>query len=76
MPDYPAVQAAAAAVLATHCARTAGDVARSALWAAATSLRATTLFGPFGIDPTTGEQQDHRPVLTRWTAEGLVSAAV
>jgi ABC-type branched-subunit amino acid transport system substrate-binding protein len=75
-PDYPAVQAAAAAVLATHCARTAGDVARSALWAAATSLRATTLFGPFGIDPTTGEQQDHRPVLTRWTAEGLVSAAV
>ena len=35
-PDYPAVQAAAGAAIATHCAELAGSVDRAALWAAAT----------------------------------------
>ena len=67
-PDYPAVQAAAAAILSTHCAREAGDTGRAALWDAAAALHASTMFGPFGIDPTTGAQRDHQTVLTRWSA--------
>lgn len=73
VPDYPAVQAAATAALATHCARTARDLSRTALWSAATSLRTTTLLGRFAVDPITGAQRDHRTVLTRWTA-GAMSA--
>jgi substrate-binding family protein len=69
--DYPAVQAAAAAALAAHCARTAGDLSRAALWSAATSLRTTTLLGPFAVDPITGAQRALRMALTRWTADGL-----
>jgi ABC-type branched-subunit amino acid transport system substrate-binding protein len=65
-PDYPAVQAAAGAALAVHCAEIAGSVGTGALWAAATELRTTTLFGPFGVDPETGVQTSHTPVLTRW----------
>lgn len=69
-PDYPAVQAAAAAVIAVHCARRAGGTAREALWTAATALRAETLFGAFEIDPSTGAQTGHETVLTRWTETG------
>jgi ABC-type branched-subunit amino acid transport system substrate-binding protein len=65
-PDYPAVQAAAGAVLAVHCAEVAGSVSTSALWAAAAELQTTTLFGPFGFDPETGVQTSHTPVLIRW----------
>ena len=60
-PDYPAVQAVAAATLATHCAESAGSLDAHALWAAATSLRTTTLLGEFGIDADTGAQTKHRP---------------
>jgi Periplasmic binding protein len=70
VPDYPATQAAAAAVLATHCARLARDLAPDALWAAAASLDTTTLFGGFGIDATTGVQVKHRTVLVEWTTDG------
>lgn len=66
LPDYPAVQAAAAAVLATHCARLAGGAAREALWQAASELDTTTLFGAFRIDPATGAQAGHRTELVRW----------
>jgi ABC-type branched-subunit amino acid transport system substrate-binding protein len=65
-PDYPAVQAVASAVLAVHCAEIAGSVRTGALWATATELHTTTLFGPFGVDPETGVQTSHTPVLTRW----------
>ncbi|MBA2323391.1 MAG: ABC transporter substrate-binding protein [Pseudonocardiales bacterium] len=71
-PDYPAVQAAAAAALANHCAQAAGSVARNSLWAAATALRTTTMFGPFAVDPVSGAQVAHLPVLLRWTSDGLV----
>jgi hypothetical protein len=65
-PDYPAVQAAAGAVVAAHCAEIAGSVRSDALWAAAIELQATTLFGPFGIDRETGAQTSQTPVLICW----------
>lgn len=64
--DYPAVQAAAGAVLATHCARTVGSTRREDLWAIGTSLDTSTLFGRFKIDPHTGTQIEHETVLIRW----------
>ncbi|MGH8574122.1 MAG: hypothetical protein ACREX8_16335, partial [Gammaproteobacteria bacterium] len=71
VPDYPAIQAVAAAVIAAHCARTAGSISRASLWAAATELRTTTLYGDFRIDPVTGTQLGHETVLLRWTENGL-----
>jgi hypothetical protein len=70
-PDYPAVQAAAAAVLAAHCARLAGDTAPRSLWAAAAALDTSTLFGRFRIDPATGVQIAHETTLVRWSAGRL-----
>ena len=66
MPDYPAVQAAAGAVIATYCAQVAGSVETDALWAAAAALETTTLLGEFKIDGTTGAQTKHVPVLLQW----------
>jgi ABC-type branched-subunit amino acid transport system substrate-binding protein len=73
-PDYPAVQAAAAAVIATHCARLAGSTSRDALWASAADLETSTLFGAFKIDPRSGAQVKHQTVLVRWT-EGKLAPA-
>ncbi|WP_285777912.1 ABC transporter substrate-binding protein [Microtetraspora sp. NBRC 13810] len=73
LPDYPAVQAAATAVIATHCVRLAGAVTRDALWQAAVELETTTLFGAFKIAPDTGTQLGHRAVLVRWGADGPVA---
>lgn len=66
MPDYPAVQVVAGAVIATHCARLAGSTDRGSLWAAAGELETSTLFGGFKIDPRTGAQVLHQAVLVRW----------
>ncbi len=73
LPDYPAAQAVAGAVLATHCARLAGGTDRGALWAAATGLEASTLFGGFKVDPQSGAQAEHQTVLVRW-ADGELGA--
>ena len=73
-PDYPAAQAAAAAVVATHCARTAGGLDVRSLWSAATGLDTTTLFGRFRVDPASGAQVAHGTVLLRWGPEGLLRA--
>jgi Periplasmic binding protein len=70
-PDYPAVQAAATAALGLHCAQLAGSVEPDALWTAATSLDTTTLYGVFKIDPQTGAQLGHTPVLLRWRGDDL-----
>jgi branched-chain amino acid transport system substrate-binding protein len=67
-PDYPAVQAAAAAALALHCAHAAGSTEPGELWAAARGQQTTTLYGEFRIDPTSGAQIGHAPVLVRWDA--------
>ena len=74
LPDYPAVQAAAAAVLAAHCARAAGGVNSDALWRMAAALDTSTLFGGFRIDPVTGVQVKHETVLVCWTPKGLMPA--
>lgn len=74
-PDYPAVQAAAAAIIAVHCAELAGGTGREELWQAAAGLRTTTLYGAFALDPGTGMQIGHRTVLTRWEPDGPVSFA-
>jgi ABC-type branched-subunit amino acid transport system substrate-binding protein len=70
LPDYPAVQAAATAAIATHCARLAGGTSRDLLWAVASALMTTTLFGAFRIDPESGVQIGHEAVLTRWARNG------
>jgi hypothetical protein len=72
--DYPGVQAAAAAVIAAHCARQAHSTARGQLWAQAAALDTTTLFGRFRIDPVTGAQVKHEAVLVRWLSGGLTLA--
>lgn len=74
LPDYPAVQAAAAAVLAAHCARAAGGVEPDALWRTAAGLDTSTLFGRFRIDPVTGVQVKHETVLVSWTPNGPMPA--
>lgn len=70
-PDYPAVQAAAGATIASHCANLAGATAPDALWSAAASLDTSTLFGGFRIDPETGAQTRHETVLVRWSGDTL-----
>jgi ABC-type branched-subunit amino acid transport system substrate-binding protein len=74
VPDYPAAQAAAAAALACHCARAAGDLTRASLWQAASALDTQTFFGGFRIRPEDGVQVRHETVLVRWTASGLTLA--
>jgi ABC-type branched-subunit amino acid transport system substrate-binding protein len=71
VPDYPAVQAAGAGILAAHCARQAPTTARDDLWPAAAALDTHTMFGAFRINPADGVQLKHETVLVRWTAEGL-----
>jgi ABC-type branched-subunit amino acid transport system substrate-binding protein len=71
-PDYPAVQAAAGAMIAIRCARLAGSADRDALWAAAADLDTSTLFGGFRIDPESGTQVKHQTVLVRWTDGALL----
>lgn len=73
-PDYTAVQAAAAAVLATHCAELAGSVEPGTLWETAARLDTRTLFGDFRIDPISGVQSKHETVLVRWTPDRLAAA--
>jgi ABC-type branched-subunit amino acid transport system substrate-binding protein len=74
LPDYPAAQAAAAAVIAAHCVRHAGSTDREPLWAAAAALETTTFFGIFRINPENGVQIGHRAALTRWTRPGPTAA--
>jgi hypothetical protein len=72
--DYPGVQAAAAAVVAAHCARQAHSTAHGQLWAQAAALDTATLFGGFRINPVTGAQVKHEAALVRWTSGGLALA--
>jgi hypothetical protein len=74
VPDYPAVQAAAAAVLAAHCARLAGSTSREVLWEAALGLKGRTLFGGFEVNAD-GVQVGHETVLVRWDTGNEVALA-
>jgi ABC-type branched-subunit amino acid transport system substrate-binding protein len=71
VPDYPAVQAAAGAVIAAHCAGLAGGTDRDGLWAAAAALETSTLFGGFRIAPESGAQVEHQTTLVQWTGGEL-----
>jgi ABC-type branched-subunit amino acid transport system substrate-binding protein len=73
LPDYPAVQAAAAAALAVHCAGLAGGTVTNDLWRVARGLRTTTLFGAFAINDA-GVQTAHRTRMVRWLRGELVAA--
>jgi ABC-type branched-subunit amino acid transport system substrate-binding protein len=73
LPDYPAVQAVAAAVLAAHSARLAGGTTREPLWSTASALDTATLFGAFRIDPYNGTQLGHTAAFSRWTRQGPVA---
>jgi hypothetical protein len=64
-PDYPAIQAAAGAILAVHCVGLANGTRPGDLWAAAATLDTSTLFGGFRID-STGRQVKHETVLIQW----------
>jgi ABC-type branched-subunit amino acid transport system substrate-binding protein len=75
LPDYPAVQAAAAAAIAAHCARLAGTTHPQSLRQAAASLDTSTLFGAFKIDPATGAQISHQTVLLQWTGTDRLALA-
>ncbi|MBI4380770.1 MAG: amino acid ABC transporter substrate-binding protein [candidate division NC10 bacterium] len=65
-PDYPAVQAFAAGVVFMECFRVAGSLEDERLLAAARAIDLTTLFGRFRLDPTTGRQVGHQPLLIQW----------
>jgi hypothetical protein len=66
-PDYPAVQAAAAAAIAVHCARMADSTSRHSLWRAAAALETSTMFGPFKVNPVSGAQTGHDTILVQWS---------
>ena len=70
-PDYPALQAVAGAVIATHCARLAESVERDALWAAAGALETSTLLGRFAIEPDTGCRRGTRRCSCAGATAGL-----
>lgn len=65
-PPYPAAQAFAAGVIASACLADAGTADDQALYASASRLRCTTLFGPFRLDPDTGLQAGHEVLTVQW----------
>jgi ABC-type branched-subunit amino acid transport system substrate-binding protein len=73
IPDYPAVQAAAGASVAAHCARLTGNSRRKDLWAIASTLDTSTLFGRFRVDPASGTQLSHETTLVRWKGGKLTA---
>jgi ABC-type branched-subunit amino acid transport system substrate-binding protein len=74
-PDYPAVQAAAGAVVARRCVELAASTQPDALWAAASELDTTTLLGGFKVDSHTGAQTRQTTVLLRWSGGRLSRVA-
>lgn len=64
--DYPAAQAYAAGVLAQRCVEETGVLDQHALRTAAARCRLTTLYGPFALDPVSGEQSGHSMLVVQW----------
>lgn len=67
--DYPAAQAYAAGLIALAALRDApfeGAIDQAELRAALARLQATTMYGEFGVDPTSGRQTAHRMLLVQW----------
>ena len=68
-PEYPAVQAYAAGLVAQHCINVAGTLQDEALRECAHRLALTTLYGAFKLDPVTSVQRGHRLVVVQWQGE-------
>jgi branched-chain amino acid transport system substrate-binding protein len=64
--DYPAAQAYAAGLVIERCAEAAGTLDPRRLREVAGNLDFTTFFGRFRIDPATGRQIGHAPVVVQW----------
>ncbi len=67
--DYPAAQAYAAGLIALAALREAphqGAIDQMKLREALARLHTTTMFGAFGIDPSSGLQTAHRMLLVQW----------
>ncbi len=64
--DYPLVQAYAAGLVAQRCVEEAGSLEPVALREAAAILDFSTFYGRFRIDPSTGRQTGHSPVIVQW----------
>jgi len=64
--DYPAAQAYAAGLLTLTALRAAGSLDQAQLRGAFSTLRTTTLFGDFAIDPVSGRQVGHKMLLVQW----------
>lgn len=65
-PDYTAAQAYAAAMLAGAAIEAAGSLDQNRIRTAFSDLRATTMLGEFAIEPSSGRQIGHRPMLVQW----------
>jgi branched-chain amino acid transport system substrate-binding protein len=65
-PDYPAAQIYAAGLLTAAALAAAGPRGDAMLRAAFSSLKTTTMFGDFSIDPVTGRQLGHQMLLVQW----------
>jgi branched-chain amino acid transport system substrate-binding protein len=65
-PDYPAAQACAVGVILQECVRSAASCVDTDLRAAADRLMCRTFYGSFRLDPHSGRQVGHEPVLVQW----------
>jgi branched-chain amino acid transport system substrate-binding protein len=66
--DYPAAQAYAAGLVVERCVEAAGTLDSRRLREVAGNLDFTTFYGRFRIDPITGRQIGHVPVVVQWQA--------
>jgi branched-chain amino acid transport system substrate-binding protein len=67
-PDYPAAQAYAAGLLTMAAIREASSLEPARIRAAFSSLRTTTFFGDFAIEPVSGRQIAHKMLIIQWHA--------
>ena len=65
-PDYPAVQAYAAGLIAGRCLGLVGQADQEWLLATARALDATTLYGRFKLDGGSWRQVGHEMVVIQW----------
>lgn len=65
-PDYMAAQACALGIILAECIRRAGTLDEEKVRSAACELNLNTFFGRFRIDPASGRQIGHKPLLVRW----------
>lgn len=68
--DYPAAQAYAAGLVIERCVEAAGTAHPRCLREVAGQLDFTTFYGRFRIDPATGRQIGHEPVVVQWQRGG------